>query len=242
MRPPVPSSDGSEAVLASRARVSARGHADRAVETDGLAVEHRRCRRRARPAWRTPWGRRAGSGAAPGCRGTRGLPREGTPSSGVWNNPGAMVTTRMASDARSRAIGSVMPTMPPLDAEYAAWPICPSNAAIDAVLTMTPRSSPTRSSWLMRSAARRMTLKVPIRLISMMRWKSSRGNAPCLPTVLIALPVPAQLTTTRRSPSSAATSSAAATASASRTSPGAKRRRRPGPWPPPRQVSRAGRR
>ena len=33
-----------------------------------------------------------------------------------------------------------MPTTPPLDAEYAAWPIWPSNAATDAVLTMTPRS------------------------------------------------------------------------------------------------------
>jgi isochorismate synthase len=29
-----------------------------------------------------------------------------------------------------------MPTIPPLDAEYAACPICPSNAAIDAVLPM----------------------------------------------------------------------------------------------------------
>ena len=37
-------------------------------------------------------------------------------------------------------MGSVMPTMPPFDAEYAAWPICPSKAATDAVLTMTPRS------------------------------------------------------------------------------------------------------
>ena len=39
------------------------------------------------------------------------------PSSGVWNRPGAIVITRIFSRARSRAIGSVMPTMPPLDAE-----------------------------------------------------------------------------------------------------------------------------
>src|SRR5687767_12265721 len=94
---------------------------------------------------------------------------------------------------------------------------------MDAVLTMTPRSSPSSSRRLMRSAASRMTLNVPIRLISMMRWKSSSGKAPCLPTVLIAFPVPAQLTTTRSSPSSAAASSAAPTASGSRTSPGANR-------------------
>ena len=45
------------------------------------------------------------------------------PSSGVLNRPGAMVHTRMNSRDRSRAIGTVIPTTPPLDAEYAAWPI-----------------------------------------------------------------------------------------------------------------------
>ena len=38
-------------------------------------------------------------------------------SSGVSNVPGAMVITRMPTRANSRAMGSVMPTMPPLDAE-----------------------------------------------------------------------------------------------------------------------------
>jgi hypothetical protein len=38
-------------------------------------------------------------------------------NSGVSNRPGAIVMTRILSRARSRAIGSVMPTMPPLDAE-----------------------------------------------------------------------------------------------------------------------------
>jgi hypothetical protein len=38
-------------------------------------------------------------------------------NSGVLNRPGAIVTTRILRLARSRAIGSVMPTMPPLDAE-----------------------------------------------------------------------------------------------------------------------------
>lgn len=35
----------------------------------------------------------------------------------VLNRPGAMVTTRINSRDRSRAIGSVIPTTPPLDAE-----------------------------------------------------------------------------------------------------------------------------
>lgn len=33
-----------------------------------------------------------------------------------------MVTTLMPMGARSRAMGRVIPTMPPLEAEYAAWP------------------------------------------------------------------------------------------------------------------------
>ncbi len=40
--------------------------------------------------------------------------------SGVSNRPGAIVITRICRPARSRAIGRVIPTMPPLDAEYAA--------------------------------------------------------------------------------------------------------------------------
>ncbi len=33
-----------------------------------------------------------------------------------------MVMTLMPIGARSRAMGRVIPTMPPLEAEYAAWP------------------------------------------------------------------------------------------------------------------------
>jgi hypothetical protein len=55
-------------------------------------------------------------------------------------SPGAIVQTRMPTAARSRAAVRVRATTPPFDAEYAACPIWPSNAAIDAVLTMTPRS------------------------------------------------------------------------------------------------------
>ena len=55
--------------------------------------------------------------------------------------------------------------MPPFDAAYAGWPIWPSNAAIDAVLMMTPRS-PLGSGVFcaMAAAASRITLKVPTRL------------------------------------------------------------------------------
>ncbi|GMF14981.1 unnamed protein product [Phytophthora lilii] len=56
--------------------------------------------------------------------------------------PGAMVFTRIPYDARSLASGSVIPTIAPLLAAYAACPICPSYAAMLAVLMMMPRSPP----------------------------------------------------------------------------------------------------
>jgi NAD(P)-dependent dehydrogenase (short-subunit alcohol dehydrogenase family) len=48
--------------------------------------------------------------------------------------------TRMSRAANSRASGRVIAATPPFEAEYAACPICPSKAATDAVLTITPRS------------------------------------------------------------------------------------------------------
>ena len=93
-----------------------------------------------------------------------------------------------------------MPTTPPFDAEYAACPIWPSNAATDAVLMITPRSSsgqPIGSVLAIRSAPSRSTLNVPIRLTFTTRLKSSSGKTPFLDSTLIADPVPAQLTTTR---------------------------------------------
>lgn len=77
--------------------------------------------------------------------------------------PGAIVTTRMPSGERSRAATRVMPTTPPLAAAYGIWPICPSYAAIDAVLTMMPRSPSTASWRAMAAAARRMSLKTAVR-------------------------------------------------------------------------------
>src|SRR3954471_18121059 len=122
----------------------------------------------------------------------------GSPASiGVSMMPGAIVHTRMSLSARSRAMGSVMPTTPPFDALYAAWPICPSNAATDAVLTMTPRSPSTGSLSTIAATASRITLKVPIRLTRTTFSNASRGSTPCLPSTRPGVPMPAQLTRIR---------------------------------------------
>ena len=89
--------------------------------------------------------------------------------------PGAIVHTRMPAAERSRAAVSVSATTPPFDAEYAAWPIWPSYAATDAVLTITPRSPSSSGSFAdIPDAASRSTLNVPIRLISMTLRNVSR--------------------------------------------------------------------
>ena len=121
-------------------------------------------------------------------------------SSGVLKMPGRMVLTRMPSPIRSRAIGRVMPTTPPFDALYAAWPIWPSSAATDAVLTIAPRSpSSIGSRDSMPAADLAMQRKVPTRLIWISMLNRSSGKCLISPVslarlaVLIALPVPAQL-------------------------------------------------
>ena len=102
---------------------------------------------------------------------------------------------RMPLRARSRAMGSVMPTTPPLDAAYAAWPICPSYAATLAVEISTPRSPVASGSFLhMASAASRIMLKLPIRLTVMVLLNTASACAPFLPTVFSAGAMPAQLT------------------------------------------------
>jgi hypothetical protein len=62
--------------------------------------------------------------------------------------------------ARSRAIGSVMPTTPPFDAEYGVCPIWPSNAAAEAVCRIAPREVPSASGSVaaIADAARREQL------------------------------------------------------------------------------------
>ena len=83
--------------------------------------------------------------------------------------PGQIVFTRTPMALRSRAAGTVIPMMPPLEAEYAIWPVCPSRPAIEAVLMMTPRcpSWSAGSVFAMAAAAMRIRLNVPIRLMLM---------------------------------------------------------------------------
>jgi hypothetical protein len=86
---------------------------------------------------------------------------------------------------------------------YVTCPICPSNAAIDAVLRMTPRSPFSSGSFrLIRSAARRAMLNVETRLRSMTRRKSSSGCGPFRLRVRMMIPPPAVLQTKWSAPSS----------------------------------------
>src|SRR5689334_14719 len=114
---------------------------------------------------------------------------------GVSKMPGAIVMTRMPERASSRASGSVMPTTPAFDALYAAWPIWPSNAATDAVLTITPRSPPALGELLViADAASRIMLNVPTRLMLTARAKLASPCRPSLPTTRSPCTMPAQLT------------------------------------------------
>src|SRR3954470_20156910 len=194
---------------------------------------------RARAAYSVGDPSRAGCGT---CLPSDSRAGSGRPASiGVSMIPGAIVHTRMSLSARSRAIGSVMPTTPPFDALYAAWPICPSNAATDAVLTMTPRSPSTGSVSTIAAAASRITLKVPIRLIRTTFSNASSGSTPCLPSTRAGVPTPAQLTTIRSGAWPTAVCTACCTPASSVTS-------RPAKLPPisfarssPGDVGRSGR-
>src|SRR6476661_3522495 len=94
-------------------------------------------------------------------------------------------------------------------------------------MTMTPRSASTGSFASIAAAARRSTLKVPMRLMVMTSANCSSGNGPRLPTTRPGVPTPAQLTTIRSVPSSRATSIAAWTCASSRTSVATNRARSP---------------
>jgi len=141
----------------------------------------------------------------------------GMPSTiGVQNTPGATVITRMPKRASSRAIGRVMPTTPPLDAEYAAWPIWPSKAATDAVFTITPRSPSTPGAlcWI-KAAAALATLKLPTRLTITVAWNCDSGIAPSLPSKRPVPRMPAQLTATLSPPRNSVAAATLATTPAS---------------------------
>src|SRR4249919_1145694 len=120
---------------------------------------------------------------------------------GVQKMPGAMVITRTPMRPNSRAIGSVMPTTPPFEAEYAAWPIWPSKAATEAVLTITPRSpSSPAALCCIRSAAPLATLKLPTRFTITVLANCFSGIAPSRPSTRPAPRMPAQFTATLRPP------------------------------------------
>ena len=72
---------------------------------------------------------------------------------GVSCGPGAIAITRIPWRPSSRASWIVRLTMPPFDAVYAAWPNCPSHAAVEAVFTITPRS-PSSSRLVLRHDGR----------------------------------------------------------------------------------------
>lgn len=94
------------------------------------------------------------------------------------NMLGATVTTRMPNRDRSRAIGSVMAATAPLLAAYATWPICPSKAAAEATMTMTPRSpsSPTGGDEARCGRTCRTRSSVPRRLTSRTRSMEERDK------------------------------------------------------------------
>ena len=98
-------------------------------------------------------------------------------------------------------MGSVIDTIPPFEAEYAAWPICPSKAATDAVLTITPRSpSASGGASAMAAADRRRTLNVPIRFTWITFRNRLKECGPVFPRTRSADPIPAQLTAPLRLP------------------------------------------
>src|ERR1700733_13206062 len=94
---------------------------------------------------------------------------------------------------------------------------------------ITPRSPASSPAWLIRYAASRITLNVPMRLTWITRVKDSSGNGPSLLVVRAAVPMPAQLTTIRGTPPARApaASSAASTSAGLVTSPAANATRGP---------------
>ena len=134
--------------------------------------------------------------------------------------PGAIATTRIPCCARSRAAVTVIPATPAFDAAYATWPTWASNAAIDAVFTITPRCpSASAGSRLIASAASRSTLNVPTRLTPTTVRNSSRSCGPRRDTMRADGAMPAQLTASRSCcPSSSMRASAARTPASSVTS------------------------
>src|ERR1700678_3161128 len=89
---------------------------------------------------------------------------------------------------------------------------------------MIPRSPSIGSSLAIPAATRRIMLKLPTRLTRITFSKSASGCGPSRPTTRLAMPMPAQLTSTRAAPCAAAALTSAAPAEASSaTSPASAR-------------------
>ena len=98
-----------------------------------------------------------------------------------------------------------MPTTPPFEAEYEAWPIWPSKAATEAMLQIAPRSPLARGSFVLIAVpTMRMQSNVPTKLIATTFLNASKLAAdsyePSLPTVRCAQPIPAEFTNARIGP------------------------------------------
>lgn len=99
-------------------------------------------------------------------------------TSGVSNEPGEIDTARMLHGARSRASGSVIAATPPFEAEQATPPAMPSVAAVEAVVTSTPRSPSRRRARTLHWRGTRSFHAAPShRLLASSREGVERGAA-----------------------------------------------------------------
>ena len=125
-----------------------------AVEPDRLAVQHRVLDDVPRRAPRTRPARRGAAGTAPAAASAARISSGSAPSIGVSKMPGAIVHD---ADADAREVARDRQRHPrrrrAFDAAYATCPIWPSNAATEAVLTITPRS-PSLGRLVLRSSRR----------------------------------------------------------------------------------------
>ncbi len=158
-----------------RARALLRLHADRAVQTNDFAVEHRvvedlldehrELHRLAEARGTSP---SAPSASCTSC---------GMPSSiGVSKMPGAMVITRIALRDRSRAIGSVISATPPSTRRRPPCPIWPSGRHRRRAHDHAALAGRVRLVLRHGVAASRIMLNVPMRLTAIVFEKRGRAG------------------------------------------------------------------
>ena len=174
-------------------------HADRAVEPDRLAVEHRRSRRCGAPARRTRRARRAATGTAPACRASPAPPAACRAASACrtgrarWSRTRMPLRDEVARDrqrhADDAALGGRVGGLADLAVEGG------DRGGVDDA--RRARRSAVGSCLAIASAARRIMLKVPIRLMLMTRANDASACGPSLPTTFSPMAMPAQLTRPR---------------------------------------------